>query len=61
MINPLEEILKWKYVRVTPSTLFKKQSYISLNDDFERWRKALDEGWRYDIWLNKFYRAVKFE
>ncbi len=51
------EIFEWDCVRVTPSTLFKKREYQGLKN-VEQWQKAINNGWRYDMFLNKFYRLV---
>lgn len=47
----------WDCIRVTPSTLFKKKEYQGLNDT-ERWQKAVNDGWRFDMQNDKFYRLV---
>lgn len=51
-------IFNWKSIRVTPDTLFQKQEYKELTKE-KRWEKAIDDGWRFDGGLNKFYRLVK--
>ncbi len=45
------------YLRVSPGTLFKKKEYAGLSWE-ERWEKALANGWRWDVALKKFYKAV---
>jgi len=42
-------------IRVSPKTLFKLETYRLLSDD-EKWNKALEDGWRFDPSLNKFYK-----
>lgn len=42
-------------IRVTPSTLFEKKSYKGLSER-KKWIKAYQEGWRFDCFLNKFYK-----
>jgi hypothetical protein len=52
------DIFKWDCIRITPSTLFKKSDYKNLST-IEQWQKAINDGWRYDINLNKFYKLIK--
>jgi len=54
----LTDILNWNKIMVTPSTLFKKKDYKDLNEH-DQWSKAIEEGWRFDIFFNKFYKLVK--
>lgn len=54
----IADILSWNKIMVTPSTLFKKKDYRYLTNE-EQWQKALDEGWRFDMSFNKFYKLVK--
>lgn len=44
------------YIRVTPSTLFKKSEFQGLSET-QQWEKAIDSGWRFDMILNKFYKC----
>lgn len=41
--------------RVSPEILFRLSSYDGLSYD-ERWGKAIRDGWRFDMNLNKFYK-----
>lgn len=52
------DIFSWKCVRVTPATLFQKREYKGLTKE-EQWEKAMDDGWRFDGRVNKFFRLVK--
>lgn len=51
------DIFKWDCIRVTPSTLFKKKKYAGLTEE-EKWQQAIQDGWRFDMNLNKFYKMI---
>lgn len=44
------------YIRVTPSTLFKKAEFQGLSQT-QQWEKAIANGWRFDMLLNKFFKC----
>lgn len=46
---------QWNRIRVTPSTLFKKKEYQGLSVEGQ-WAKAVNDGWRFDMHHNKFYK-----